>query len=157
MNLSHIDKDGRAVMVDVGHKPISQRTAKAKGRLVVKPETLQLTAEGKTPKGAVISTAEIAGIMAAKQTHALIPMCHPLNLTKIKVAISMDVVHSCFHIESEVGLSGQTGVEMEALMAVSVAGLTLYDMLKAVDKTMRLEGVEVVEKTGGTKGLDLSL
>lgn len=147
--LSHLDADGRARMVDVSDKPVTARTAMAEGRLICAPETVVLVREGRTPKGAVISTAELAGIMAAKQTASLIPLCHPLALSKVAVAIAIDDALPGFAISAEVRTSGQTGVEMEALTAVSVAALTLYDMLKAVDKAMRIEGIAVISKTGG--------
>ncbi|MBW8881733.1 MAG: cyclic pyranopterin monophosphate synthase MoaC [Asticcacaulis sp.] len=147
--LSHLDEAGRARMVDVSEKAVTARAARAVGRLVCMAETLALVREGKTPKGAVISTAELAGVMAAKKTADLIPLCHPLALTKVAVEIAIDDSLPGFVIAAEVRTSGQTGVEMEALTAVSVAGLTLYDMLKAVDKAMRIEGIEVVAKTGG--------
>ncbi len=146
-NLSHLDEAGRARMVDVSDKPVTVRVAKAAGRLICAPATLDRVREGRTPKGAVISTAELAGVMAAKQTATLIPLCHPLALTKVAVTITM--ADDGFDIAAEVRTAGQTGVEMEGLTAVSVAALTLYDMLKAVDKSMRIEGVAVVEKTGG--------
>jgi cyclic pyranopterin monophosphate synthase len=148
-NLSHIDEAGRARMVDVGDKAITQRMARAGGQLICLPETLKAVREGTTPKGAVITTAEIAGIMAAKRTAELIPMCHQLNLSKVAVVITPDDSLPGFTIEAEVRLSGQTGVEMEALTAVSVAGLTLYDMLKAIDKTMVLQAVTLLQKQGG--------
>ncbi|ESQ75581.1 cyclic pyranopterin monophosphate synthase MoaC [Asticcacaulis sp. AC402] len=148
-DLSHIDAAGRARMVDVSDKAVTARTARAVGRLVCASETLGQVREGKTPKGAVVSTAELAGVMAAKKTADLIPLCHPLALSKVKVEIVEDLDLPGFSITAEVKTTGQTGVEMEALTAVSVAALTLYDMLKAVDKTMRIEGVEVVAKIGG--------
>lgn len=147
--LSHLDAAGRARMVDVSDKAVTARTARAQGRLVCAPETLDLVREGRTPKGAVVSTAELAGVMAAKKTADLIPLCHPLALTKVVVTIAEDVTLPGFTVSAEVKTSGQTGVEMEALTAVSVAALTLYDMLKAVDKTMRIEGIAVTAKTGG--------
>lgn len=148
-SLSHIGKDGRAHMVDVGAKAVTARKARAEGRLICAPETLAIVREGKAPKGAVIATAEIAGIMAAKKTADLIPLCHPLSLSKVGLEIAMDDTLPGFRLSAEVKTSGQTGVEMEALTAVSVAALTLYDMLKAVDKTMRIDGIEVVAKAGG--------
>jgi cyclic pyranopterin phosphate synthase len=134
-------------MVDISAKPVTSRVALAHGRLICAAATLDLVREGKTPKGAVMLTAELAGVMAAKRTAELIPLCHPLALTKVEVRIGMEA--GGFAIVAEVRTSGQTGVEMEALTAVSVAALTLYDMLKAVDKTMRIEGVEVTSKQGG--------
>ena len=148
-DLSHIDESGRARMVDVSDKAVTARTATAVGRLVCTAQTLELVRENRTPKGTVVATAELAGVMAAKKTADLIPLCHPLSLTKIAVSIELVDDFPGFAIEATVKTSGQTGVEMEALTAVSVAALTLYDMLKAVDKTMRIEGIEVVEKRGG--------
>ena len=147
--LSHVDETGRARMVDVSGKAVTARTARAVGRLLCSVQTLELVRENRTPKGAVISTAELAGVMAAKKTADLIPLCHPLALSKVVVVIAEAVDFAGFTIEAEVKTSGQTGVEMEALTAVSVAALTLYDMLKAVDKTMQIDGIEVVEKRGG--------
>lgn len=149
MILSHLDETGRARMVDVSDKAVTARVAVARGRLICAAETVALVRANKTPKGAVISTAELAGIMAAKQTSNLIPLCHPLALSKVAVRIAINDGLPGFDIEAEVRTTGQTGVEMEALTAVSVAALTLYDMLKAVDKAMRIEGVEVVTKSGG--------
>lgn len=149
MILSHLDETGRARMVDVSDKAVTARVAVARGRLICAAETVALVRANKTPKGAVISTAELAGIMAAKQTSNLIPLCHPLALSKVVVRIAINDGLPGFDIEAEVRTTGQTGVEMEALTAVSVAALTLYDMLKAVDKAMRIEGVEVVTKSGG--------
>ena len=146
-DLSHIGGDGRARMVDVSAKPVTARAAEAIGRLLCADETLAIVAEGRAPKGAVIATAELAGIMAAKQTANLIPLCHPLPLSEVNVRIVAG--EGGFDIAATVKTTAQTGVEMEALTAVSVAALTLYDMLKAVDKGMRIEGIEVVEKTGG--------
>ena len=147
--LSHIGADGRARMVDVGAKAVTDRRARAEGRLICAPQTLAIVREGRAPKGAVITTAEVAGIMAAKKTAELIPLCHPLSLSKVMLTIEADETLPGFHLVAEVKTSGQTGVEMEALTAVSVAALTLYDMLKAVDKTMRIDGIGVVAKAGG--------
>ena len=148
-NLSHIDEDGRARMVDVSDKAETARTATAEGALVCKSSTLDAALAGTTPKGAVISTAELAGVMAAKKTSDLIPLCHPLPLSKIEVAIAPDHSLPGFRVRAEAKTTGKTGVEMEALTAVSVACLTLFDMLKAVDKTMSITGVRVTSKTGG--------
>lgn len=145
--LSHLDAAGRAHMVDVSDKPDTARIASARGRLACAPATLEIVREGRAPKGAVIATAELAGIMAAKQTANLIPLCHPLFLSRVSVRIAMTDLG--FDIVGEVKTTGKTGVEMEALTAVSVAALTLYDMLKAVDKAMRIEAIEVVAKSGG--------
>jgi cyclic pyranopterin phosphate synthase len=150
--LSHLDKAGRARMVDVSAKAETARTALAEGRLVCALETLAMVREGKTPKGAVVSTAEIAGVMAAKRTAELIPLCHPLPLAKIAVEIAEDPALPGFTVRAEAKTTARTGVEMEALTAVSVACLTLFDMLKAVDKTMRIEAVRVLTKTGGKSG-----
>jgi len=147
--LSHIGADGRAHMVDIGGKAVTDRSAHAQGRLVCQVETLTIVREGRAPKGAVITTAEIAGIMAAKRTAELIPLCHPLSLSKVAIDIEADDALPGFRLSAEVKTKGRTGVEMEALTAVTVAALTLYDMLKAVDKIMRIEGVEVVAKAGG--------
>lgn len=148
--LSHIDQDGRARMVDVGDKSITHRTAKAEACLLASPETLALAREGNAKKGDVVAVAELAGVMAAKRTSDLIPLCHPLPLSNIQVAI--DIEESCIRVTTEARTSGQTGVEMEALTAASVAALTLYDMLKAADKAMTIEGVRLLEKTGGLSG-----
>lgn len=150
--LSHLDGDGRAHMIDVSGKEPSNRTATARGKMQCKAETLALVRDGKTPKGAVVSTAELAGIMAAKQTANLIPLCHPLPLAKVAVTITPDETVPGFAIEAVVKTVGVTGVEMEALTAVSVAALTLFDMLKAVDRTMVIGGIEVVAKSGGKSG-----
>lgn len=150
--LTHLDASGAANMVDVGDKAITTREAVAEGRIVMKPETLALILEGKAKKGDVIATARIAGIMAAKKTHELIPLCHPLLLTKVSVDIEADEALPGLHVRALARVSGQTGVEMEALTAVSVACLTLYDMAKAVDRGMRIEGVRVLEKSGGKSG-----
>ncbi len=150
--LSHLDDSGRARMVDVSQKPVTTRTATARGQLICAAETVARVRDGTTPKGAVISTAELAGIMAAKQTSALIPLCHPLPLTKVEVRITANDALPGFDIEAVARATAQTGVEMEALTAVSVAALTLYDMLKAIDKTMIVSGIAVVAKTGGQSG-----
>jgi cyclic pyranopterin phosphate synthase len=150
--LSHVDDQNRARMVDVSGKKPTVRTAVAKGQLICHHKTLALVQENRTPKGAVISTAELAGVMGAKRTAELIPLCHPLNLTKVRVDIQIAADLPGFDILAEVKTEAQTGVEMEALTAVSVAALTLFDMLKAVDKTMRIEGIAVLQKTGGKSG-----
>jgi len=147
--LSHLDERGRARMVDVSSKPVTLRIATARGRLICAKATLERVRENRAPKGAVVSTAELAGVMAAKQTPLLIPLCHPLALTKASVEIRPDEALPGFHILAEVRTEGQTGVEMEALTAVSVSALTLFDMLKAVDKSMRIEDIAVVAKAGG--------
>jgi cyclic pyranopterin monophosphate synthase len=151
-SLSHIDDAGRARMVDVTAKDESVRVAVARGRVVMQPETLRLLQRGEIAKGNVLTTAQIAGVMAAKKTHELIPMCHPLLLTGIDVQLEPDSAASAIEITATVRLTGKTGVEMEALTAVSIAGLTVYDMCKAVDKGMRLEAVRLVRKSGGKSG-----
>jgi len=150
--LSHIDGEGRAHMVDVSSKPVTARTARARGMLTCRTETLQQVRAGTAPKGAVIATAELAGVMAAKRTAELIPLCHPLPLTKVEVRIEPDDNLPGFRIFAEARASAVTGVEMEALTAVSVAALTLFDMLKAIDRTMVIGGVEVTSKSGGRSG-----
>ena len=139
-------------MVDVTDKAATARTATAVGRLRCAAETIDQVRAGAAPKGAVIRTAELAGIMAAKRTAELIPLCHPLPLTKAAVTIEIDGALPGFRVEAEVRTSGVTGVEMEALTAVSVACLTLFDMLKAIDRTMEIGGIAVVSKTGGMSG-----
>ena len=150
--LSHLDKDGRARMVDVSGKDETARTAVAEGALVCLPATLAAVLEGRTPKGAVISTAEIAGVIAAKRTSELIPLCHPLPLSKVAVSIEPDDALPGLRVRAEVKTTARTGVEMEALTAVSVACLTLFDMLKAIDRTMRITNVRVLSKAGGKSG-----
>ena len=150
--LSHLDESGRARMVDVSDKETTARTASAAGTLTCKPETLEQVRAGTAPKGSVIHTAELAGVMAAKRTAELIPLCHPLPLTKVDVRIDMDDALPGFRVTSEVRTNAVTGVEMEALTAVTVACLTLFDMLKAVDRTMVIGGIEVTAKTGGKSG-----
>ncbi len=151
-DLTHLDDAGRARMVDVSQKPVTVRTAIARGELTCAAATVARVINGDTPKGAVISTAELAGIMAAKRTPDLIPLCHPLPLTKVQVRIVPDEALPGFAIEAEARATAQTGVEMEALTAVSVAALTLYDMLKAIDKTMQISRIAVAEKHGGQSG-----
>ncbi|HWO73859.1 MAG TPA: cyclic pyranopterin monophosphate synthase MoaC [Dehalococcoidia bacterium] len=150
--LSHIDAAGRARMVDVTAKEETVRVAVAKGRVVMRPETLALLQRGEIAKGNVLTTAQIAGTMAAKKTHELIPMCHPLLLTGIDVFLEPDEAGNAVEITATVRTTGRTGVEMEALTAVSVAALTVYDMCKAVDRGMRIEAVRLVSKTGGKSG-----
>ncbi len=150
--LTHINARGEAEMVDVSAKEATERTAKAEGRVTMRPKTLALVQAGEAKKGDVIATARIAGIMAAKRTHELIPLCHPLMLTKVTVDFCELSDGSGLRVSSIVRVTGQTGVEMEALTAVSVACLTLYDMLKAVDRGMEISGVRLVEKSGGRSG-----
>jgi cyclic pyranopterin phosphate synthase len=150
--LSHLDETGAARMVDVSDKAETHRTAVAEGFVAMAPDTLRLVTTGEAKKGDVLATARIAGIMAAKRTHELIPLCHPLMLTKAAVSFAPQESPAGIRVTAEVKVAGQTGVEMEALTAVSVACLTIYDMLKAADKAMRFEGIRLVEKTGGRSG-----
>ncbi|MVA79568.1 cyclic pyranopterin monophosphate synthase MoaC [Agrobacterium vitis] len=150
--LTHIDAAGEAHMVDVGDKAETVRVAIAEGHIRMTPTTLALIRDGNAKKGDVIGTARLAGIMAAKRTADLIPLCHPLMLTKVSVDISEDPALPGLYVTATVKLTGKTGVEMEALTAVSVACLTIYDMAKAADKTMEIGGIRVVEKTGGKSG-----
>ena len=147
--LTHLDAAGRATMVDVSDKPDTRREAVARGRVVMRPATLALILSGGVPKGDVLATARIAGIMAAKRTAELIPLCHPLSLSSVSVELAPSEDAAGIEIEARVRTTGPTGVEMEALVAASVAGLTLYDMCKAVDRTMRIDAVRVVAKSGG--------
>ncbi len=150
--LSHINARGEANMVDISAKTATARAAIAEGYVLMKPETLALIREGSAAKGDVLATARIAAIMAAKRTHELIPLCHPLPVTKITVDFEERSEPAGLRVQAEVKVNGQTGVEMEALTAVSVACLTIYDMLKAADKAMRFEGIRLLEKTGGKSG-----
>lgn len=150
--LTHLDESGRARMVDVSGKEPSDRTATAVGTLTCQPDTLEQVRAGTSPKGSVIATAEVAGVMAAKRTSELIPLCHPLALTKAQVRIDLDDALPGFRVHSEIRCNGVTGVEMEALTAVSVACLTLFDMLKAIDRSMVIGGIEVTSKSGGKSG-----
>jgi len=150
--LSHLDESGRARMVDVTAKDDTVREAVAKGSVRMKPETLALIQSGGVPKGDVLAVAQVAGVMAAKRAHELIPMCHPLLLSAIDVRLEPDEKESAVQITATVRTTGKTGVEMEALTAVSVAALTIYDMCKAVDRGMRVEGVRLVRKSGGKSG-----
>jgi cyclic pyranopterin phosphate synthase len=151
MVLTHFDEAGRAAMVDVAGKPETERLAVARGRVVMAPETLALIAEGRAGKGDVLGVARLAGIMAAKRTSDLIPLCHPLMLTKVSVDLTI-AEPDTIEIEAAVRVTGRTGVEMEALTAVSVAALTIYDMVKAVDRGMRIEGIHLALKEGGKSG-----
>ncbi len=150
--LTHLDAQGRADMVDVGGKPVTERFARARGTIRMQPETLRLIREGNIKKGDVVNTARIAGIMAAKRTADLIPLCHPLPIDAIGLDLSMNESDSAIEIIASVKTSGVTGVEMEALTAVSVAALTIYDMAKAVDREMRISDIRLLEKRGGTRG-----
>lgn len=150
--LSHIDETGRARMVDVGQKPDTERHAIARGEVIMRPETLALIQQGAMKKGDVLTVAQLAGVMGAKRTSDLIPLCHPLPLTHIEVQIEPDPVLPGVQITASARTTGKTGVEMEALTAVSVAALTVYDMAKAVEKTMRISNIRLVEKHGGQSG-----
>lgn len=152
MGLTHLDEEGNAHMVDVGDKEVTRRVAVARGRVLMQPETLRLIREGAMQKGDVLTVAQIAGIQAAKRTHELIPMCHPLLINHVSVEFGWDEAASAIEIEAQVRVSGKTGVEMEALTAVSVAALTIYDMAKAVDRGMQVTDIRVVEKHGGKSG-----
>ena len=150
--LTHIDDSGAAHMVDVGDKAVTTRTAIAEGTVTMKPETLAMIRDGQAKKGDVLATARIAGIMAAKKTHELIPLCHPLLLTKVTIDLELDETLPGIRVRGLARVSGQTGVEMEALTAVSIACLTVYDMAKAVDRGMVIGGVRLLEKSGGKSG-----
>jgi cyclic pyranopterin monophosphate synthase len=150
--LSHLNDRGEAHMVDVSDKDTTSRTARAEGFVTMQAATLALIETGTAKKGDVLATARIAGIMAAKKTHELIPLCHPLAITKVTIDFRPSQKPSGIEVTAEVKVAGQTGVEMEALTAVSVACLTLYDMLKAADKAMSFEGIRLIEKTGGRSG-----
>jgi cyclic pyranopterin phosphate synthase len=150
--LTHVDAEGRVRMVDVGEKPATLRTARAEGRVRMKPETLALALAGDAKKGDVRAAAEIAGVMAAKRTSDLIPLCHPLQLSGVDVSITPDETAPGFVVRATVRTTAPTGVEMEALTAVSVACLTLYDMLKAADRLMSIDAIRVTEKSGGASG-----
>ena len=150
--LTHLDESGRAHMVDVGGKPDSERLAIAKGEVLMKKETLDLIRSGTMKKGDVLMVAQIAGISAAKRTSELIPLCHPLPLTYVDVTLALDDALPGVVITAVIKTTGKTGVEMEALTAVSVAALTVYDMAKAVEKTMKIQNIRLVEKHGGKSG-----
>ncbi len=155
-SLTHIDDEGRARMVDVGDKPVTDREATAKGHVTIQPETLRLIKEGLMKKGDVLTIAQLAGIMGAKRTSELIPLCHPLPLNQVSVDFELDESNSRIEITASAGTSSKTGVEMEALTAVSVAALTVYDMCKAVDRGIRIENIRLVRKRGGQSG-DITL
>jgi cyclic pyranopterin monophosphate synthase len=150
--LTHIDKHGRATMVDVSHKPDTTRTAIARGEIHMKNETLELIRAGQIKKGDVLTVAQIAGITASKRTSDLIPLCHPLPLSKVDVDLELDDALPGVVITATAKVTGKTGVEMEALTAVSVAALTIYDMAKAAEKTMRIQNIRLIEKHGGISG-----
>jgi cyclic pyranopterin phosphate synthase len=151
--LTHLDKAGAANMVDVSEKPVTERIAVAEGTVTMAPATLALIRSGDAKKGDVIGTARIAGIMAAKRTHELIPLCHPLGLAKVAVEIEPDDALPGLRVRATTKVAGQTGVEMEALTAVGVACLTIYDMAKAVDRGMVIGGIRLLEKRGGKSGI----
>ncbi|MEA2839735.1 MAG: cyclic pyranopterin monophosphate synthase [Methylobacteriaceae bacterium] len=151
-DLTHLSESGEAHMVDVSAKAVTERVAVAEGRVVMQPETLALCLSGQAKKGDVFATARIAGILAAKKTHELIPLCHPLLLTNVSVDLAADETLPGIRVTAVAKVSGQTGVEMEALTAASIACLTIYDMLKAVDRGMRIEGIGLIEKRGGKSG-----
>ena len=150
--LSHLDEQGRARMVDVSAKDVTVREATARGRIELLPETLRLIVDGQVPKGDVLAVARIAGIMAAKRTPELIPLCHPLPLSAVEVSLTPDHDRSAIEVEAMVRTTAPTGVEMEALTVVSVAALTIYDMCKAVERTIRIEAIRLVAKSGGKSG-----
>jgi cyclic pyranopterin monophosphate synthase len=150
--LSHLDETGRARMVDVGNKPDTERAAVAKGEVSMRPETLDLIRQGAMKKGDVLAVAQVAGVMAAKRTSELIPLCHPLPLTQVDVQIELDPDIPGVSITATARTVGKTGVEMEALTAVAVSALTVYDMAKAVEKTMVIQNIRLVEKHGGQSG-----
>jgi cyclic pyranopterin monophosphate synthase len=150
--LTHLGQSGEARMVDVSQKPATERVATAEGKVVMRAETLDLVLSGDAKKGDVLGTARIAGIQAAKRTHELIPLCHPLPVSKIEIAIEPEQKLPGFVVRATVKVTGQTGVEMEALTAVAVACLTIYDMVKAVERGMRIEGIRLLEKSGGASG-----
>jgi len=150
--LSHIDRRGEAHMVDVSAKPPTERIAVAEGKVIMRKDTLDLVIAGNALKGDVLGAARIAGIMAAKHTHSLIPLCHPLPITKVVIEINPEHSLPGFLVQATVKVTGPTGVEMEALTAVSVACLTIYDMVKAVERGMRIEGIRLLEKSGGRSG-----
>lgn len=150
--LTHIDDQGNAHMVDVSDKPVTERIAVAAARVVMKPETLDLILEGRAKKGDVLGVARIAGIMAAKRTHDLIPLCHPLMITKVTVDLEPNQAEHSIDVTALVKVGGQTGVEMEALTAASIAALTIYDMVKAVDRGIVIKDLRLIEKSGGKSG-----
>jgi cyclic pyranopterin phosphate synthase len=151
-DFTHFDAEGKAVMVDVSDKDVTERTAEAKGSVVMRPETLAMIRAGGVKKGDVLSVARLAGIMGAKRTPELIPLCHPLALTSVTVDLTLDEARNAVDITATCKLKGRTGVEMEALTAVTVAALTVYDMCKAVDRGMRITEVRLTRKDGGKSG-----
>ncbi len=153
IGLTHLDAHGQAHMVDVADKAVTSRRAVAEGCVVMEAATLALIRKGDAKKGDVLGTARLAGIMASKRTHELIPLCHPLALSKVALELVLDDTLPGVRVSAEVRVSGQTGVEMEALTAVSIACLTIYDMVKAVDRGMRIDAVQLVHKSGGKSGI----
>ncbi len=152
MKLSHMNQEGRAYMVDVSDKAVTKRIAKAQATIHMKPQTLKRILDGGIHKGDVLAVAQVAGVQAAKSTHHLIPMCHPLQLTHVNLAFSQSLKHSTLTLTSTVATDGKTGVEMEALTAVSVAALTVYDMCKSIDQSMCIRNILLLEKSGGKQG-----
>jgi cyclic pyranopterin phosphate synthase len=150
--LTHISQRGEARMVDVSAKSMTERLAIAEGRVIMRKETLDVVIAGNAAKGDVLGAARLAGIMAAKRTHGLIPLCHPLPITKVEIEINPEHALPGFLVQATVKVTGQTGVEMEALVAVSIACLTIYDMAKAIEKGMHIEGIRLLEKSGGKSG-----
>jgi len=150
--LTHLDKDGNAVMVDVSGKPATDRTATARGRVLMQPETIALIRDRGVKKGDVLSIAQLAGIMGAKRTADLIPLCHPLPLSAVELSLTVDAAANAVDIEATCRTTGQTGVEMEALTAVATAALTVYDMCKAADRGMRIADIRLTHKAGGKSG-----
>ena len=150
--LSHLDQRGQARMVDVSGKAQTERIARAEGKVIMRKDTLDKVIAGNALKGDVLAAARLAGIMAAKRTHSLIPLCHPLPITKVEIEIDPEHALPGFLVQATVKVTGQTGVEMEALTSVAVACLTIYDMVKAIEKGMRIEGIRLLEKTGGKSG-----
>ncbi len=153
IGLTHLDAQGQAHMVDIADKAVTSRRAVAEGCVVMEAATLALIRKGDAKKGDVLGTARLAGIMASKRTHELIPLCHPLALSKVALELVLDDTLPGVRVSAEVRVSGQTGVEMEALTAVSIACLTIYDMVKAVDRGMRIDAVQLVHKSGGKSGI----
>lgn len=152
MSLTHFDQFGRARMVDISDKADTSREAVARGRVKMQPETLALIREGKVAKGDVLAVAQVAGIMAAKQTSCLIPMCHPLLLSSVTIEYTFDDENAAIEITSTVKTTGKTGAEMEALTAIAVSALTIYDMCKSVERGMRIEDIRLAKKSGGKSG-----
>ena len=150
--LTHLDRRGHARMVDVSEKPVTRREAVARGEVTMRPETVERIAAGALPKGDVLAVARLAGIMAAKRTADLVPLCHPLPLSHVDVSLAVDTARARVTIEGRARVEARTGVEMEALTAVAVAGLVLYDMCKAVDREMTIGAIRLVKKTGGRSG-----